>query len=129
MVTNSTTCTFYTNLVVNGSFTESSGTRLQDNINELDSQTCCDVFESINPKIYIRKGTQKNRFYCTRCRNSHGWLRYNRFNIKGEINEDDDTEYLSLSYGKMNVILWGVVKNLKKEISDLRKEIDALKAN
>ena len=45
------------------------------------------------------------------------------------MNEDDDTEYLSLSYGKMNAILWGVVKNLKKEVADLRKEIDALKVN
>ena len=33
---------------------------------------------------------------------------------KNKMNEDDDTEYLSLSYGKTNAILWGVVKKPKK---------------
>ena len=34
---------------------------------------------------------------------------------KNKMNEDDDIEYLSLSYGKMNAILWGVVKSCKKK--------------
>ena len=97
----------------------------------MDNETCCTIFESINPKIYTRKETQKKEicFIAQDVEKSIEGLGIAGLISKNTMNEDDDTEYLSLSYGKMNAILWGVVKSLKKEVVDLRKEIDALKAN
>ena len=119
------------NMTIQGTLTESSDIRLKENINDLDNETCCTIFESINPKIYTRKETQKKEigFIAQDVEKSTEGLGIAGLISKNKMNEDDDTEYLSLSYGKMNAILWGVVKNLKKEVADLRKEIDALKAN
>ena len=47
------------NVNITGTLTESSDIRLKENTNDLDNETCCTIVESINPKIYIRKRTQK----------------------------------------------------------------------
>ena len=39
----------------------------------------------------------------------------------------DDDEYLRLNYIKMNVVLWGAVQEMMKEITNLKTEITKLK--
>ena len=41
--------------------------------------------------------------------------------------KDTDDEYLRLNYIKMNVVLWGSVQELMKEVDDSKKEIRKLK--
>ena len=41
--------------------------------------------------------------------------------------KDTDNEYLRLTYIKMNVVLWGAVQEMMKEIAQLKGEITKLK--
>ena len=41
--------------------------------------------------------------------------------------KDTDDEYFRLNYIKMNVVLWGAVQEMMKEITNLKGEITKLK--
>ena len=41
--------------------------------------------------------------------------------------KDSDDDYLRLNYIKMNVVLWGAVQEMMKEITNLKTEITKLK--
>ena len=41
--------------------------------------------------------------------------------------KDTDDEYLRLSYIKKNVVLWGAVQEMMKEITHLKTEVTKLK--
>ena len=43
------------------------------------------------------------------------------------VMKDTDDEYLRLNYIKMNVVLWGAVQEMMKEITHLKGEITKLK--
>ena len=44
-----------------------------------------------------------------------------------KTDDEDENEYLALSYSKMTCILWGVVKNQKNQIDKLVNEITKIK--
>lgn len=41
--------------------------------------------------------------------------------------KDNDEKYLRLNYMKMNIVLWGAVQELMKEVNDLKNEVKKLK--
>ena len=43
------------------------------------------------------------------------------------IMKDNDDKYLRLNYMKMNIVLWGAVQELMKEVNDLKNEVKKLK--
>ena len=43
------------------------------------------------------------------------------------IMKDNDEKYLRLNYMKMNIVLWGAVQELMKEVNDLKNEVKKLK--
>ena len=113
-----------TGLHVNGSATETSDERLKENIKEISGKTCYDVVKYIKPKEFNFKGKEEREigFIAQDIPNSKMPKHWSKMVMK-----DTDDEYLRLNYIKMNVVLWGAVQEMMKEITNLKSEITKLK--
>ena len=111
-------------LHVNGTTTETSDERLKDNIQETSSKTCYDLVQYIKPKEFNFKGKEEREigFIAQDIPISKMPKSWSKMVMK-----DTDDEYLRLNYIKMNVVLWGSVQELMKEVDDSKKEIKKLK--
>ena len=111
-------------LHVNGTATETSDARLKEDIKEINSKTCYDIVEYIKPKEFnfIGKEEKEIGFIAQDIPNSKMPKHWSKMVMK-----DTDDEYLRLDYIKMNVVLWGAVQEMMKEITHLKGEITKLK--
>ena len=113
-----------TGLHVNGTATETSDERLKENVKEVSSKTCYDIVKYIKPKEFNFKGKEEREigFIAQDIPNSKMPKYWSKMVMK-----DSDDDYLRLNYIKMNVVLWGCVQELMKEVVDLKKEVKKLK--
>ena len=113
-----------TGLHVNGTATETSDERLKENVKEVSSKTCYDIVKYIKPKEFNFKGKEEREigFIAQDIPNSKMPKHWSKMVMK-----DSDDDYLRLNYIKMNVVLWGCVQHLMKEVDDLRKEVNKIK--
>ena len=111
-------------LHVNGTATETSDARLKQDIKEINSKTCYDIVKYIKPKEFNFKGKEEREigFIAQDIPNSKMPKHWSKMVMK-----DNDDEYLRLNYIKMNVVLWGAVQEMMKEITHLKGEITKLK--
>ena len=111
-------------LHVNGSSTEASDARLKEDIKEINSKMCYDIVKYIKPKEFNFVGKEEREigFIAQDIPNSKMPKSWSKMVMK-----DTDDEYLRLNYIKMNVILWGAVQEMMKEITHLKGEITKLK--
>ena len=111
-------------LHVNGTATETSDARLKEDIKEISSKTCYDIVKYIKPKEFNFTGKEEREigFIAQDIPNSKMPKHWSKLVMK-----DTDDEYLRLNYIKMNVILWGAVQEMMKEITHLKGEITKLK--
>ena len=111
-------------LHVNGTATETSDARLKEDIKEINSKTCYDIVKYIKPKEFnfIGKEEKEIGFIAQDIPNSKMPKHWSKMVMK-----DTDDEYLRLNYIKMNVVLWGAVQEMMKEITHLKGEITKLK--
>ena len=113
-----------TGLHVNGTSTETSDERLKQDIKEINSKTCYDIVKYIKPKEFnfVGKKEREIGFIAQDIPNSKMPKHWSKMVMK-----DTDDEYLRLNYIKMNVVLWGAVQEMMKEIVHLKGEITKLK--
>ena len=113
-----------TGLHVNGTSTETSGERLKENIKEIRSKTCYDIFEYIKPKEFnfIGKEEKEIGFVAQDVSNSKMPKHWSKMVMK-----HTDDEYLRINYIKMHVVLWSAVQEMMKEITNLKSELTNLK--
>ena len=113
-----------TGLHVNGASTETSDARLKQDIKEMNSKTCYDIVKYIKPKEFNFVGKEEREigFIAQDIPNSKMPKHWSKMVMK-----DTDDEYLRLNYVKMNVVLWGAVQEMMKEITHLKGEITKLK--
>ena len=113
-----------TGLHVNGAATETSDARLKEDIKEINSKTCYDIVKYIKPKEFnfIGKEEKEIGFIAQDIPNSKMPKHWSKMVMK-----DTDDECLRLNYIKMNVVLWGAVQEMMKEITHLKGEITKLK--
>ena len=113
-----------TGLHVNGTTTETSDERLKENIKEISSKTCYDIVKYIKPKEFNFKGNEEREigFIAQGVPNSKMPKHWSKMVMK-----DSDDDYLRLNYIKMNVVLWGSVQEMQKEITHLKGEITKLR--
>ena len=113
-----------TGLHVNGASTETSDARLKQDIKEINSKTCYDIVKYIKPKEFNFVGKEEREigFIAQDIPNSKMPKHWSKMVMK-----DTDDEYLRLNYVKMNVVLWGAVQEMMKEITHLKGEITKLK--
>ena len=99
-----------TGLHVNGTSTETSDGRLQENLSEINSKTCYDIVKYIKHKEFnfIGKEEREIGFIAQDILNSKMPKHWSNIVIK------DSDEYLRMSYIKMNVVLWGAVQENDK---------------
>ena len=111
-------------LHVNGTATETSDARLKEDIKEINSKTCYDIVKYIKPKEFNFKGKEEREigFIAQDIPNSKMPKHWSKMVMK-----DTDDEYFRLNYIKMNVVLWGAVQEMMKEITHLKGEITKLK--
>ena len=111
-------------LHVNGTATETSDARLKEDIKEINSKTCYDIVKYIKPKEFnfIGKEGKEIGFIAQDIPNSKMPKHWSKMVMK-----DTDDEYLRFNYIKMNVVLWGAVQEMMKEITHLKGEITKLK--
>ena len=109
---------------VNGTASETSDARLKEDIKEINSKTCYDIAKYIKPKDFdfIGKEEKEIGFIAQDIPNSKMPKHWTKIVVK-----DTDDEYLRLNYIKMNVVLWGAVQEMMKEITQLKGEITKLK--
>ena len=111
-------------LHVNGTATETSDARLKQDIKEINSKMCYDIVKYIKPKEFNFVGKEEREI---------GFIAQDIPNSKmpkhwsSMVMKDDDDEYLRLNYIKMNVVLWGAVQEMMKEITHSKGEITKLK--
>ena len=112
-------------LHVNGTATETSDARLKQDIKEINSKTCYDIVKYIKPKEFNFVGKEEREigFIAQDIPNSKMPKHWSKMVMK-----DNDDEYLRLNYIKMNVVLWGAVQEMMKEITHLKGEINKLKS-
>ena len=113
-----------TGLHVNGTSTETSDARLKQDVKEINSKTCYDIVKYIKPKEFNFVGKEEREigFIAQDIPSSKMPKHWTKIVMK-----DTDDEYLRLNYIKMNVILWGAVQEMMKEITHLKGEITKLK--
>ena len=113
-----------TGLHVNGTATETSDARLKEDIKEINCKTCYDIVKYIKPKEFNVIGKEETEigFIAQDIHNSKMPKHWSKMVMK-----DTDDEYLRLNYIKMNVVLWGAVQEMMKEITHLKAEITKLK--
>ena len=111
-------------LHVNGTATETSDARLKQDIKEVNSKTCYDIVKYIKPKEFNFVGKEEREigFIAQDIPNSKMPKHWSKM-----VMEDNDDEYFRLNYIKMNVVLWGAVQEMMKEITHLKGEINKLK--
>ena len=111
-------------LHVNGSSTETSDARLKEDIKEINSKMCYDIVKYIKPKEFNFVGKEEKEigFIAQDIPNSKMPKSWSKMVMK-----DTDDEYLRLNYVKMNIVLWGAVQEMMKEITHLKGEITKLK--
>ena len=102
-----------TGLHANGTATETSDERLNENIKEVSSKSCYDVVKYIEPKEFNFKGKEDREigFIAQDIPNSKMPKHWSKMIMK-----DTDNEYLRLNYIKMNVVLWSAIQNLLKKL-------------
>ena len=107
-------------LHVNGTATETSDARLKEDIKEINSKTCYDIVKYMKPKEFnfVGKGEREFGFIAQDIPNSKMPKHWTK--MTGD-------EYLILNYMKMNLVLWGAVQEMMKEITHLKGEITKLK--
>ena len=113
-----------TGLHVNGTATETSDGRLKEDIKEINCKKCYDIVKYIKPKEFnfIGKEEREIGFIAQDIHNSKMPKHWTKIVMK-----DTDDEYLRLNYIEMNVVLWGAVQEMMKEITHLKAEITKLK--
>ena len=113
-----------TGLHVNGTATETSDARLKQDIKDINRKTCYDLVKYIKPKefIFVGKDEREIGFIAQDILNSKMPKHWSKMVMK-----DTDDEYLRLSYIKMNIVLWGAVPEMMKEIAHFKGEITKLK--
>ena len=107
-----------TGLHVNGTSTETSDGRLKEHLSEINSKTCYDIVKYIKPKEFNFIGKEEREI---------GFIAQHILNSKmpkhwSSIVMKDSDEYLRMSYIKVNVVLWGAVQEMMKEITHLKGE-------
>ena len=112
-----------TGLHVTGTVTETSDERLKENIKEVNSKICYDIVKYIKPKEFNFSGKNEREigFIAQDIPNSKMPKQWSKMVMK------DDDDYLRLNYIKLNVVLWGAVQEMMKEITNLKSEITKLK--
>ena len=113
-----------TGLHFNGTASETSDARLKEDIKEISSKTCYGIVKYIKPKEFnfIGKEEKEIGFIAQDIPNSKMPKHSTKMVMK-----DTDDKYLKLNYIKMNVVLWGAVQEMMKEITHLKGEITKLK--
>ena len=111
-------------LHVHGTATETSDARLKEDKKEIHSKTCYDIVKCSKPKElnFIGKEEKEIGFIAQDIPSSKMFEHWAKMVMK-----DTDDEYLRLNYVKINVVLWGAVQELMKEITHLKGEITKLK--
>ena len=83
------------------------------------------LFNNINVKTYTRKENQKKEigFIADDVKNIIDGTGIENLTSKFKQSQDDENEYLALSYSKMTCVLWGVVKSQKNSIDKLKTQL------
>ena len=113
-----------TGLHVNGTATETFDGRLKENLSEINSKTCYDIVKYVQPKEFNFVGKEEREIGFIAQDILHSKMPKHWSKI---VMKDTDDEYLRLNYIKMNVVLWGAVQEMMKEITHLKGEITKLK--
>ena len=118
------------NADINGTLTctaliETSDVKLKENINEVNNRECYKVVKYIQPKTYIFINDEEKK-------SNLGFIADDVKDAKLPEEWDNIIFYNDggmklLAYNKLTVVLWGCVKELMKEIEDLKKEVKKLK--
>ena len=112
-----------TGIYVNGSVGSSSDSKLKENIKEINNKECMKILKYIKPKTFNFKGKKQSELGFI----ADDWL---KADIPKEwqnlvwMGKDD---YMRMDYAKTNVVLWGAVQEMQKEITGLKGEITKLK--
>ena len=120
------------NADINGTLTctaliETSDAKLKENIKEVNNRECYKVVKYIQPKTYNFINDEEKK-------SNLGFIADDVKDAKippewdNIIYHNDDNMKL-LAYNKMTVVLWGCVKELMKEVEDLKKEVKKLKGD
>ena len=105
--------------------TETSDSKLKENIKEVNRKDCYKAFKYIKPKTYNFKNDEDKKSHI-------GFIADDIKDAKmpkewdNIIYYNDDGMKL-LAYNKTAVVLWGCVQELMKEVEDLKKEVKKLK--
>ena len=97
---------------------------MKENIKEINIKKCYDAVKYIKPKEFNFIGKDKTEvgFIAQDITNSKITEKWDNLIMK-----DNDEKYLRLNYMKMNIVLWGAVQELMKEVNDLKNEVKKLK--
>ena len=116
------------NADINGTLTctaliETSDVKLKENIKEVNNRECYKVVKYIQPKTYIVINDEEKK-------SNLGFIADDVKDAK--LPEEWDNIFYNdggmklLAYNKLTVVLWGCVKELMKEVEDLKKEVKKL---
>ena len=118
------------NADINGTLTctaviETSDVKLKENIKEVNNRECYKVVKYIQPKTYIFINDEEKK-------SNLGFIADDVKDAKLPEEWDNIIFYNDggmklLAYNKLTVVLWGCVKELMKEVEDLKKEVKKLK--
>ena len=117
------------NADINGTLTctaliETSDVKLKENIKEVNNRECYKVVKYIQPKTYIFINDEEKK-------SNLGFIADDVKDAKLPEEWDNIIFYNDggmklLAYNKLTVVLWGCVKELMKEVEDLKKEVKKL---
>jgi hypothetical protein len=121
------------NITYYGTLTSASDQRLKTDIQDVSLEDCQTVFDSLTPKTYKRRDQTDGKYRLGILAQDLKRILPARWDnlVDSFMHGPEDgakEEYLSVSYDRLSLCLWGVVKNQQKALRELTLRIDALEA-
>ena len=112
-----------TGIYVNGSVGSSSDSKLKENIKEINNKECMKILKYIKPKTFNFKGKEQSELGFI----ADDWLKADMPKEWQNLVWMGKDDYMRMDYAKTNVVLWGAVQEMQKEITNLKTEMTKMK--
>ena len=112
-----------TGIYVNGSVGSSSDSKLKENIKEINNKDCVKLVKYIKPKTFNFIGKKQSELGFI----ADDWMQADLPKQWENLVWKGKDDYMRMDYAKTNVILWGAVQEMQKEITNLKTEMTKMK--
>ena len=112
-----------TGIYVNGSVGSSSDSKLKENIKEINNKDCVKLVKYIKPKTFNFIGKRQSELGFI----ADDWMQADLPKEWENLVWMGKDNYMRMDYAKTNVILWGAIQEMMKDITNLKSEITKMK--